>query len=361
MKDVPISVVAISKNENENIRRFITSIRDAFSGHPVEIVVDDTGSDDGTREVIGELADVTGDFKWVSDFSKARNHSLSLVSNKWVLVLDCDEFVTYAYWNGLQRFIQENPRAVGRLERKNRTVDEKGTPSIYRDEVERFFDRNLYHYTGSIHEQVRPRDDAGVSMSWGKIPLTVDHVGYALSPEKMREKAERDLELLLKELEQTPGDPYICFQIGQSMSVLGDKAGAADFYEMAINADPDPRLEYVQMLIVAYGYTLTDLGRNEDALSLAALYEEFGGVADYVCLMGLIYLRNGMLEDAVREYERACGIVKSFSEGANTYIPRYNLGIIREMSGNVREAEKMYRACGEYGPALNRLKLLKQR
>lgn len=360
MNEVPISVVAIAKNEKENIDRFIDSVRTAFQGHPFELVLDDTGSTDGTREIIKEKADVAGDFEWVSDFSKARNHSLSLAHNDWVLVLDCDEFVSGIDWNGLQTFAEKTPKSVGRLKRRNKTVDEKGTPSVYTDGVERFFNKNLYHYTGSIHEQVRPLESSGVTMTWGVIPVTVEHTGYAGSREKLRKKADRDLELLLKELECEPGDPYICFQIGQSKSVLGEKSEAVKYYERAINSDPDPRLEYVQMLVVSYGYALIDLGRNEDALVLSALYDDFGWISDYVCLMGLIYLRNGMLADAVREYEKACGMKNGFSEGANTYIPRYNLGVIREMSGDLKTAEELYLACGDYLPAVKRLMSLKK-
>lgn len=358
-KEVPVSIVAIAKNERENIERFISSVREAFKGHPAELVMVDTGSGDGTREIIKEKADVAGDFAWCSDFSEARNHSLSLARNDWVLVLDLDEFVTEVDWDGLQSFAHGSPKTVGRLRRRNKTLDENGTPSVYTDGVERFFNKTLYHYTGPIHEQVRPLETSGVEMTWGVIPVTVEHVGYAQSREKLREKAKRDLSLLLKELDRDPSDPYICFQAGQSESALGHKKEAVEFYERAINADPDPRLEYVQMLMVSYGYALTDLGRNEEALGLAGLYDDLGENADYVCLMGLIYLRNGMLADAVREYEKACGMGDGFSEGANTYIPRYNLGVIKEMSGDLKSAEELYLACGDYGPAVKRLGIIR--
>ena len=192
MNEIPISVVAIAKNEKDNIDRFFECINAAFRGRPFEIVVDDTGSDDGTREIIQEKADVAGDFAWVSDFSKARNHSLSLASYDWVLVLDCDEFVISADWEGLQRFIRENPGAVGRLKRKNSTFDEKGNPSVYTDGVERFFDRRLYCYEGSIHEQVRPRPDSGTEMVWGSKGVSAN---ASLGVRQLRHRSGRSLSM----------------------------------------------------------------------------------------------------------------------------------------------------------------------
>ena len=44
----------------------------------------------------------------------------------------------------------------------------------------------------------------------------------------------------------------------------------------------------------SYGYTLLDLKRNQDALNLLGVYEEFSGRADFVFLMGLIYMNNGL-------------------------------------------------------------------
>lgn len=112
-KDIPISVCIIAKNEEEHMRVFLESIRKAFKGKPVEIVVLDTGSTDKTRDIAVELADKVADFKWISDFSAARNRSIELASHEWILVLDCDENVVSADFNDLQRFIREEPENMG--------------------------------------------------------------------------------------------------------------------------------------------------------------------------------------------------------------------------------------------------------
>lgn len=92
------------------------------------------------------------------------------------------------------------------------------TDSVYTDDVERFFNKKLFHYEAIIHEQVRALD--GTEYKRVALPLTVDHCGYNGTIEDLRKKAERNNELLLKMLAETPDDPYLYFQIGQSYNSI---------------------------------------------------------------------------------------------------------------------------------------------
>ncbi|MEM1403581.1 MAG: glycosyltransferase family 2 protein [Pseudomonadota bacterium] len=56
-----------------------------------EIVIVDTGSVDGTREIAERYADCVLDFEWIDDFSAARNFGLDAATGDWLLVLDADE------------------------------------------------------------------------------------------------------------------------------------------------------------------------------------------------------------------------------------------------------------------------------
>ena len=55
-----------------------------------EIVVVDTGSRDGTRDVAREFSARLFEFAWCDDFSAARNHSLEQATGDWILWLDAD-------------------------------------------------------------------------------------------------------------------------------------------------------------------------------------------------------------------------------------------------------------------------------
>ncbi|GAB5415627.1 MAG: hypothetical protein Cons2KO_32300 [Congregibacter sp.] len=59
-----------------------------------ELVVVDTGSQDGTREIAASLATTLIDFSWIDDFSAARNAALDAATSEWILVLDADERIS---------------------------------------------------------------------------------------------------------------------------------------------------------------------------------------------------------------------------------------------------------------------------
>ena len=251
--------------------------------------------------------------------------------------------------------IRQYPDSVGMLSRKNHYA-QNGTDSIYTDDVERFFNRKRFHYEAIIHEQVRAID--GSPFQRTAIPLTVDHCGYNGTEEELKKKADRNNELLLKMLEQNPDDPYLYFQIGQSYNMLRDDEKACYYYGKGLEYDVDPRAEYVQMMVIGYGYALLHLKRYDEALQFQNIYEEFGGTADFVCLMGLIYLRKGMIVQAMAEFLKATTFETARTEGANSFIPIFNMGCINEVLGEREAAVSHYKRCGSFRPALDRLREL---
>lgn len=348
----PISICIIAKNEEKNMEQFLTHIVEHTKGYPVEILVADTGSVDATKEIVSRFPVKLLNFKWVNDFAAARNFTLQQASYDWILVLDCDEYVTELQIDALQLFIQKHPRSVGMLTRRNHYAL-NGADSIYTDEVERFFNRNFFHYEAIIHEQVRALD--GSAFERVAIPITVEHHGYTGTVEELQRKVERNNTLLLKMLEDDPDDPYLYFQLGQSFNMLHDDEKACYYYGKGLEYDVNPALEYVQMMVIGYGYALLHLERYKEALQFQNIYEDFCQTADFVCLMGLIYLRSGMVVQAMQEFLKATTINISHVEGANSYIPTYNMGCINEVLGETDTAIALYKKCGSFKPALDRL------
>lgn len=351
----PISICVIMKNEEKHMKPFLDAIQKHFAGYPYELVLVDTGSTDCTLEIASQYTDKIYHFKWINDFSAARNFSLSCASNDWILVLDCDEYVMEAAPDSLQIMTEQYPRAVGMLSRRNH-YEMNGTDSVYTDDVERFFNRKYFHYEAIIHEQVRAMD--GSDFTRVAIPVLVDHCGYSGTFEDLCKKAERNNELLLQMLEENPDDPYLYFQIGQSYNLMRDDEKACYYYGKGLEYDVDPQAEYVQMMVIGYGYALLHLERYEEALQFQNIYKEFATTADFVCLMGLIYLRTGNLVQAMKEFLKATTFETARTEGANSFIPYYNMGCVNEVLGNLDAAVALYQKCGNFKPALERLREL---
>lgn len=334
---------------------FLSAIRKHFKNYPYELVLVDTGSTDSTISIAQKYTDKIYHFDWIGDFSVARNYSLQCASYDWILVLDCDEYIIDLDVRGFDAMITHYPQCVGMLSRKNH-YEMNDTDSVYTDDVERFFNRKLFHYEAIIHEQVRAFD--GSDYQRIALPLTVDHCGYNGTIEDLRKKAERNNELLLKMLKETPDDPYLYFQIGQSYNMLRDDEKACYYYGKGLEYDVDPNAEYVQMMVIGYGYALLHLERYDEALQFQNIYDEFATTADFVCLMGLIYLRKGMIVQAMAEFLKATSFETAKTEGANSFIPTYNMACINEVLGDIATAKVLYKKCGNFKPAVDRLKAL---
>jgi glycosyltransferase involved in cell wall biosynthesis len=82
-----ISLCMIVKNEAKTLERCLRSVE----GIPDEIVIVDTGSEDSTKEIAEKFTSRVFDFKWVDDFSLARNYSFDQATMDYVLWLDADD------------------------------------------------------------------------------------------------------------------------------------------------------------------------------------------------------------------------------------------------------------------------------
>jgi len=84
---VTISLCMIVKNEEKILARCLDSICKLMD----EIIIVDTGSSDGTKEIAGRYTDQVYDFSWIGDFSAARNFAFSKASCDYIYSADADE------------------------------------------------------------------------------------------------------------------------------------------------------------------------------------------------------------------------------------------------------------------------------
>jgi glycosyltransferase involved in cell wall biosynthesis len=104
-----ISVLVPTLNERRNIADCLASVR-----WSTEVVVVDSGSNDGTQELARAAGARVVDFKWSGQFPKKKNWALEHVpwKNEWVLILDADERITSELANEILTEINR-PRADG--------------------------------------------------------------------------------------------------------------------------------------------------------------------------------------------------------------------------------------------------------
>ena len=93
MKKPLLSIGIIFKNEIRCLERCLKSLQPLRDALPCEVVMADTGANDGSRDVAERYADILIDFPWINDFSAARNAVMDRCSGKWYMSIDCDEWV----------------------------------------------------------------------------------------------------------------------------------------------------------------------------------------------------------------------------------------------------------------------------
>lgn len=347
----PLSVCIIAKNEEAHIEECLKRLLP----YGVEIVLTDTGSADRTLAIAEKYTDRIFRFDWCDDFSAARNFCMEKASYNRILSLDCDEYIEKLDLSALGRCMEQHPDCTGRILIRNRFL-RNGQTAFEQTRVSRLADRRYFHFTGTVHEQLERRD--GSAKAVYDAPVTILHVGYDETEANMQEKCRRNIALLTAQLEQEGDDPYLYFQLGQCFRRLGETEKAFENFDAGLSMEVDPALDYVKTMVESYGYTLLDLKQNREALGLSELYDVFSGRADFVFLMGLIYMNNGLFDEAVEQFKKA-SIMEEFSvDGVNSYMANYNIGVIYECTGHIPEAKAFYKKCGSYAPALERLKVL---
>jgi glycosyltransferase involved in cell wall biosynthesis len=95
---LPVTVAIPVKNDADNLARCLERL-----GRFAEIVVIDSGSTDGTRDVASSFGARLVDFQWDGKYPKKRNWFLLTdpPGQPWVLFLDADEFVDDAFCDAL--------------------------------------------------------------------------------------------------------------------------------------------------------------------------------------------------------------------------------------------------------------------
>lgn len=334
---IPISVCIIGKNEEKNIEKCLAPLMP----YDFEIIYVDTGSTDRTKELAAKYTDKIYDFEWIGDFSAARNFSLTKASHNYVLILDCDEYLTALDLDGLYEAIETHPRgSVGMILRKN--FSDREYSKNYTDErVERLFHKRYFHYTHLIHEQVADiRTDSTIYERYD-VPVVVDHVGYIGTLEEKRRKADRNNALLFKEIEQNPTEPYFYFQVAQSYNLIDDYENAYIYYRKAFDLPLNLENLWVHEMANNFINVMVQTGRAAEALALyTPVYEDYAHSQRFLCGFGALYMNQEPPQylKAMGEFVKALQYTPESESEDFSGMAFYCIGYVNELLGNLPAA-----------------------
>lgn len=214
-----LSIGMIVKNEIRCIERCLKALQPLRECIPCELVIADTGSTDGTREIVQQYADICFDFEWIGDFSAARNAVLDRCSGKWTLTVDADEYLDPNF-SQLTEFLTDKRNKRYRwgavniisypdFEMKGEETDFLALRLARMDMKPR--------YSGIIHEAF---PDVRADQCMPLIDVRFHHDGYAKDSGHIVKKLERNLRLLQRALEKSPDDLRLLVQAVESSGHL---------------------------------------------------------------------------------------------------------------------------------------------
>lgn len=221
-----ISLSMIVRNEEVNLPRCLESVKNVAD----EIVIVDTGSTDKTLDIAKSYNAKIFQFKWINDFSAARNFALRNSTGNFILYLDADETLSNNSKEEVLKFAKSSEQ-IGCF----CTVTSIDNFSKQTNQIKyiRFFrNSDKINFVGKAHEQIF---SSLVENNYKILNSNIQiiHYGYDISKNQKKIKAERNLKLLLEEYSQKK-TAYISFQIGQSYFILENYSEAEKFFNQAI-------------------------------------------------------------------------------------------------------------------------------
>lgn len=356
-----LALVMIVKNEERCLAECLERVKPMID----KIYITDTGSTDRTKEIATSFGATLTDYAWQQDFASARNFSLAQSDCDWNLVLDADEYLLEGSRQDLCEFMEDTSH-IGAIQRQDLyiedIVDGKEQIGGMYSWTTRLLPKGVT-YQGRIHEQV----DSELPII--PVPLLFEHDGY-LQPGK----GERNLAILQEELKLQPEDPYLLFQVGQTLRGLERHGEACGYYAQFYEKVPQKGAGYRAGGIISWLYSLIEAQDYDTALLIVKKEEKtLKDYADFYFAQGILYMKAIQAEtkkyiDYLPCIEKAYLKCLEIGEvplnegvyGCGSFKAAHNLGAWYEVSGELSKALECYKFAAEYDyePSIARLQKL---
>lgn len=331
----------IVRDEEQNLPSCLETVRPLVD----ELIVVDTGSSDGTRRCAAQFGACVYDFKWVDDFSAARNESLRHATGDWVMWLDADDRLDAEGQAGLADLRPQ--LASERADICSVQVFspvKSATSSGCRVTQARLFRRTSgMRWRRRVHEELVP-ENPETRLEMRPTELVVQHVGY-MDPARRKAKLHRDLRLLQLDYAVNPDDPLTLFHLAWEHLELEHFTETRRFARRGLTRNPDLPKFYL-MLAQAQSKM------NEKPQALATCDKGLIRIPDDQELLYLRGVLQGELGDLAGAEQTLMKLINlppqrffffGGEDGLQTEKARFMLGLLYHEQHRWAEAELQFR------------------
>lgn len=364
---LPISACLIVRDEADVLARCLASIVNIVE----EIIVVDTGSLDLSPAIASSYGAAVYHSEWREHFAEARNLSLSLANQPWILVLDADEVLDEQAWQPdiviplLQvESVQAYYVRMTHLMDKWRSFANRPA-AIAVDMACRLFRRDSrIQFTGRIHEEVTTSIQAFASTAtavrWSQLNLW--HDGYSQDTIQQKGKLERNLHLISKQLDEEPSNPRWWYAYGTECFQIERYQDAIPWFMKTLAQLSELELlpGYASDVWIKTIYAMYRCGQLQSATELAAIaVEMFPNFPDLLQLTAEIHSVAGQYTEALHFALLAlsCGDVShlySVSEALTPWNTHWIAAYAAEQLDNAQLAYIHYREAALHYPGKQR-------
>jgi len=298
-----ITLCLIVKNEEQNLDRCLSSFKPLYS----RLVVVDTGSTDGTKEIAEKHGADIYDFKWIDDFGAARNFALSKAETDWLMMADADDAMDEADVMALKSKLESlNDDVWGIfLPYRIHIEDDNAALLAY---IPRIWKKSLkVKYDLMIHEYLHPTPKQ--LKHFIRLDFPVLHQKTLVDYKKSH---ERNLKILYKAVKSHPEERRYYFYLGHDNQYSGNIEEAIVWYGKYAGLK-DTNSHELNRVLLNLGNCFLKTGKVGEAKK--AYLDAIKAAADFI----EPYLALGNLYKAAGDYVSA---VKYYSAAAQCKPPR---------------------------------------
>jgi glycosyltransferase involved in cell wall biosynthesis len=332
----------IVKNEEDTLARCLASIHNVVD----EIIVVDTGSVDQTKKIAGQFTKNIYDFKWIDNFSAARNYSFQFATKDYTMWLDADDILDERNRELLQQLKVKLNKSVNSVTMEYLVNPQNEDSSFCKLRRNRLVKTNCkFKWKGSVHEYL---DVFG----------PIYHSDICIHHRKLKnESTLRNLLIYEKQLQNgevlTPRD---LFYYANELYLHNSIKKAIDYYNLFLkneNGWKEDKITACSRLADCYN----QLGdRKKEKKSILKSFDYDQPRAEFCCRLGQYYLNKSKLKKAIFWYGFAT-ILKWDHKSMGfyhvpswTWLPHKQLGLCYYRLGNLKKAIEHNSAALRYLP-----------
>lgn len=245
---ISISACAIMRDEMAHAEAWLNNVR-SFA---TEIIVVDTGSQDGTRELLAQQADVKLiNYEWQNDFAHAKNMALREAACDWIVFTDADE--SFYQPENLKAYLKQlNSKSLDVVFCPIDNIDADTGELIGSDVVYRMMRNHVgIRYMGAVHEQLAKGSEPWQDIEYlvADRSLAIRHTGY--SARVVAKKHQRNYAILRQVMEHSSTPEMYYGFLSESLLGLGRHQEALENAMLAMDSPYQPAIQKERFAQVA--------------------------------------------------------------------------------------------------------------